>query len=75
MLHLFLNSALVGGEWLTSGSGRFIPEGRTQILILCEAGRAPYPFRTFRKQQESLISGGSIQPIAVPSTLLRLLVR
>jgi hypothetical protein len=29
-LHLFLTSALDGGEWLASPSGRFTPEERTR---------------------------------------------
>jgi hypothetical protein len=29
-IHIFLNSALVGGEWLLSRSSRFIPEESVQ---------------------------------------------
>jgi hypothetical protein len=33
-IHIFLTSALVGGEWLASRLGRFIPGKEPTVLIL-----------------------------------------
>jgi hypothetical protein len=52
-IHIFLTSALVGGERSASGPGRFTPEEEPQVPIVQEAGWAPEQVWTIWRSQNS----------------------
>jgi hypothetical protein len=60
----FLTSALDGGEWSASGSGRALPP----VPIVQEAGWAPEPVWTQTIQEKSLAPAGNQTPMARSSS-------
>jgi hypothetical protein len=52
-IHVFLTSALVGGEWSDSSSGRFTLGETAPVPIWQEAGWTPEPVWTARRREYS----------------------
>jgi hypothetical protein len=60
----YLTSALDGGEWSASRSGRALPPGKVPpVLIGQEAGWAPEPVWTQRLEEKSSASVGDRTPV------------
>jgi hypothetical protein len=61
----FSTSALDGGEWSASRSGRSLPPGKgSPVPIVQEAGCAPEPFWTQMLEEKSFAPTGDRTPIA-----------
>jgi hypothetical protein len=69
-IHVFLTSALVGGEWSASRPGRFTPWERAPVPIGQEARWAPEPVWTpwrgenFCPHRDSNSDPWIVQPVA-----------
>jgi hypothetical protein len=60
----YLTSALDGGEWSASRTGRALPPGKgPSVPIVQEAGWAPEPVWTQRLEEKSSASVGDRNPV------------
>jgi hypothetical protein len=69
-IHIFLTSALLGGEWSASRPGRFIPGKELPVPIVQEVGWTPGPvWTTWRSNnswpyRDSNLNLSVVQPVA-----------
>jgi hypothetical protein len=72
-IHIFLNSALVGGEWWASRPGRFAPRGMIPRYPLDRRLGGPRVGVEAVEKKEILplpgIEPGAVQPVAIPTEL------